>query len=152
MVATLWPVNDRSTAVLVAEFYRLLLAERQDPATALRGACGHLRDATARDLAQRFERRYDDSGGTDLAAYEATADLRSRPDPALRPYADPVYWAGFVYFGPVLAENVVLTGQAACWYSWMTPPTRSRRRTRKASRSVTSAGSGLSGAALDRAI
>lgn len=52
----------------------------------------------------------------------------------------------------VLAENVVLTGQAACWYSWMTPPTRSRRRTRKASRSVTSAGSGLSGAALDRAI
>ena len=37
-------------------------------------------------------------------------------------------------------------------YSWMTPPTRSRRRTRKASRSVTSAGSGLSGAALDKAI
>lgn len=50
---------------------------------------------------------------------------------------------------PVLVENVVLTGQAACWYSWMTPPTRSRLRTRKASRSVTSAGSGLSGAALD---
>jgi hypothetical protein len=53
---------------------------------------------------------------------------------------------------PVLAENVVLAGQAACWYSWMTPPARSRRRTRKASRSVISAGSGLSGAALDRAI
>ena len=35
VVATLWPVNDQSTAVLVAEFYRLLLAERQDPATAL---------------------------------------------------------------------------------------------------------------------
>ena len=31
MVATLWPVNDRSTAVLVAEFYRLLLTELQDP-------------------------------------------------------------------------------------------------------------------------
>ncbi len=53
---------------------------------------------------------------------------------------------------PVLAENVVLAGQAACWYSWMTPPARSRRRTRKASRSVIPAGSGLSGAALDRAI
>ena len=100
VVATLWPVNDRSTAVLMAEFYRLLLAERQDPATALRGACGHLRDATARDLAEWFERRYDDSGGTDLAAYEAAADLRSRPDPADRPYVDPVYWAGFVYSGP----------------------------------------------------
>ena len=100
VVATLWPVNDRSTAVLVAEFYRLLLAERQDPATALRRARGHLRDATARELAEWFERRYDDSGGTDLAAYEAAADLRSRPDPADRPYADPVYWAGFVYSGP----------------------------------------------------
>jgi hypothetical protein len=49
----------------MAEFYRLLLAERQDPATALCGAYGHLRDATARDLAEWFERRYDDSGGTD---------------------------------------------------------------------------------------
>jgi CHAT domain-containing protein len=100
VVATLWPVNDRSTAVLVAEFYRLLLAEQQDPATAVRGACGYLRDATARDLAEWFERRYDDSGATDLAAYEAAADLRSRSDPADRPYADPVYWAGFVYSGP----------------------------------------------------
>jgi CHAT domain-containing protein len=84
----------------MAEFYRLLLAERQDPATALREACEHLRGATARDLADWFERRYDESGGTDRAAYEATADLRSRPDPADRPYADPVYWAGFVYTGP----------------------------------------------------
>ena len=52
----------------------------------------------------------------------------------------------------VLAENVVLAGQAACWYSWMTPRTRSCRRTRKPLRSVTSGGSGLSGAALDRAM
>jgi CHAT domain-containing protein len=100
VVATLWPVNDRSTAVLVAEFYRLLLAERQDPATALARAREYLRDATARGLADWFERRYDDSAGTDLAAYEAAAEFRSRPDPADRPYADPVYWAGFVYTGP----------------------------------------------------
>jgi CHAT domain-containing protein len=100
VVATLWPVNDRSTAVLVAEFYRLLFAERQDPATALARARGYMRDATARNLAEWFERRYDDSGGTDLAAYAAAVDFRSRPDPADRPYADPVYWAGFVYSGP----------------------------------------------------
>jgi CHAT domain-containing protein/tetratricopeptide (TPR) repeat protein len=99
VVAALWPVNDRSTAVLVAEFYRLLLAERHDPAAALTRACGFLRDATARELAEWFERRYDDSGGTDLTAYEAAADLRSRPDLADRPYAEPVYWAGFVYSG-----------------------------------------------------
>jgi CHAT domain-containing protein len=100
VVATLWPVNDRSTAVLVAEFYRLLLGEQQDPATALGRACRILRNATARDLAEWFDRRYEDSGGTDRAAYEAAADFRSRPGPADRPYADPVYWAGFVYTGP----------------------------------------------------
>jgi CHAT domain-containing protein/tetratricopeptide (TPR) repeat protein len=100
VVATLWPVNDRSTAVLVAEFYRLLLAEQQDPATALGQARGFLRDATARELAEWFERRYDDSGGTDRAAYEAAADFQSLYGPAVRPYADPVYWAGFVYTGP----------------------------------------------------
>ena len=100
VVATLWPVNDRSTAVLVAEFYRLLLAERKDPATSLAQARGFLRDATALEVAEWFERRYEDSGGTDLAAYEAAADLRSGSDPADRPCADPVYWAGFVYVGP----------------------------------------------------
>jgi CHAT domain-containing protein/tetratricopeptide (TPR) repeat protein len=100
VVATLWPVNDQSTAVLVAEFYRLLLAEQKDPATALASARGHLRDATARELAEWFERSYDDSAGTDLTAYKAAADLRSLPDPADHPYAHPVYWAGFVYTGP----------------------------------------------------
>ena len=100
VVATLWPVDDRSTAVLVAEFYRLLLAGQHDPATALHQARLHLRDAMARDLADWFERRYQDSAGTDLTAYEAAADFRSRPDPADRPYADPVYWAGFMYTGP----------------------------------------------------
>jgi CHAT domain-containing protein/tetratricopeptide (TPR) repeat protein len=100
VVATLWPVNDLSTAILVAEFYRLLLTEQQDPAIALSQARGYLRDATALELAVWFERRYADSGGTDLAAYATAAELRSRPDPADRPYADPVYWAGFVYSGP----------------------------------------------------
>jgi CHAT domain-containing protein len=100
VVATLWQVHDLSTAVLMAEFYRLLLAEQQDPATALVRARGHLRDATARELAEWFERRFDDSGRTDLAAYEAAAHFRVWLDPDDRPYADPVYWAGFVYFGP----------------------------------------------------
>jgi CHAT domain-containing protein/tetratricopeptide (TPR) repeat protein len=100
VVATLWPVNDQSTAVLVAEFYRLLLAGQQDPATALAGAREHLRDATAQKLTEWFDRRYNASGATDQAAYEAAADLRSHLDPAARPYAHPVYWAGFYYAGP----------------------------------------------------
>jgi CHAT domain-containing protein len=98
VVATLWPVNDRSTAVLIAEFY--LLAERQDPVTALTRACRYLRDATAREFAEWFERRYEDSGGTDLAAYEAAADYRSHPDPDERLHTNPVYWARFAYSSP----------------------------------------------------
>jgi CHAT domain-containing protein/tetratricopeptide (TPR) repeat protein len=100
VVATLWPVNDRSTAVLMAEFYRLLFTERQDPATALARARQYLRDATARELAEWFERRYHDSAETDPAAYKAITELRKRHTPDDRPYADPVYWAGFVYTGP----------------------------------------------------
>jgi len=100
VVGTLWPVNDRCTAVLVAEFYRLMLAERRDPATALDSARRCLREATALGLAEWFERRYADSGGTNLAAYDAAVELRSHPDPADRPYAHPVYWAGFTYSGP----------------------------------------------------
>ncbi|HJZ26967.1 MAG TPA: hypothetical protein VJ370_11900 [Streptosporangiaceae bacterium] len=68
--------------------------------TALAGARRFLRDAPAQDIAEWFERRYDDSGGTDVEAYEAAAEFRSHPDPADRPYAAPVHWAGFVYTGP----------------------------------------------------
>ncbi|MFF0372170.1 MULTISPECIES: sigma-70 family RNA polymerase sigma factor [unclassified Micromonospora] len=31
-------------------------------------------------------------------------------------------------FDVALAENLIRTGQAACWYSWRMPPSRSRRR------------------------
>jgi CHAT domain-containing protein len=99
VVATLWPVNDLSTAVLMAEFYRSLFAGQKDPATALEAARRFLRDVTAQELAGWFERRYSDSSGTDHAAYQAAAHFRSQPDPADRPYAHPVYWAGFVYSG-----------------------------------------------------
>lgn len=33
--------------------------------------------------------------------------------------------------GPALAENLIRTAHAACWYSWSTPPSRSRLRTRQ---------------------
>ena len=100
MVATLWPVNDQSTALLMFEFYRLLLAGHKDPATALDSARKWLRDATAGELAEWFDHRYEASGSTDQAAYVAGQSLRSDHDTVSRPYANPMYWAGFVYFGP----------------------------------------------------
>lgn len=65
-------------------------ADRADAGTAvtaLAGARRFLRDATAQDIAEWFERRYDDSG-TDVEAYEA-AEFRSHPDPADRPLRCP---------------------------------------------------------------
>jgi CHAT domain-containing protein len=38
VVVSLWNVNDRSTAELMAKFYRRMLAEKKRPAAALRAA------------------------------------------------------------------------------------------------------------------
>jgi CHAT domain-containing protein/tetratricopeptide (TPR) repeat protein len=100
VVATLWPVNDVSTAVLMAEFYRLLIAEHLDPAVALHRAQAYLRDGTPRqlDLAGWLERRYAASGGTDTRAVQAARYFRAHPDED-PPFADPYYWAAFTYTG-----------------------------------------------------
>jgi CHAT domain-containing protein len=100
VVATLWSVNDLSTALLMAEFYRLLLTEHLDPATALRQARRWLGDSTAADLDLPgwFDRRHQTSGWTDLAALDTARYYRAHPDE--QPFANPIYWAGFTYSGP----------------------------------------------------
>jgi tetratricopeptide (TPR) repeat protein len=51
VLATLWPVEDRATALLMAKFYDLHLGEeRLPPATALQRAQAWLRQATRREL------------------------------------------------------------------------------------------------------
>ena len=101
VVATLWPVDDVSTALLMAEFYRLLITGHLDPALALHRARAHLRDSTPAqlDLAGWFEQRYEASGGTDTDAFRKASHFRAHPD-ADPPFADPYYWAGFTYTGP----------------------------------------------------
>jgi CHAT domain-containing protein len=100
VVATLWSVDDVSTAVLMAEFYRLLIADHIDPALALHKAQAHLRNSTPAQLglAAWFEWRYEASGGTDTHAFEAARHFRAHGD-ADPPFADPYYWAGFTYTG-----------------------------------------------------
>ncbi len=99
VVSTLWPVNDVSTALLVVEFYRVLLAEGLDPASALHRAQGFLRTSTAEqlDLAGWFERRYQASAGTDVDAFETAVYYRTHPDE--QPFDNPRYWAGFIFSG-----------------------------------------------------
>ncbi len=80
VVGTLWPVDDRATALLVGRFYDELAAmlsrgEPDDAALALSRAQRWLRTATTAELRGR-----------------AAADDR-------RPYRDPYYWAGFFLVG-----------------------------------------------------
>jgi CHAT domain-containing protein len=102
VIATLWPVDDLSSALLMTRFYELLL--RGNPATgepamnpvrALCRAQGWLRDISVREL-QDYVRRREMS-----QALIADVDERfGAENPALRPFAEsPFDWAPFVAFG-----------------------------------------------------
>ena len=98
-MSALWPVNDISTATLMSRFYIEHLGNRLDPASALHRAQGWLRTATARDmsLADRCERRYQESGQRDPDAFLAMRYFRANPE--ARPFAHPYYWAAFTFTG-----------------------------------------------------
>lgn len=100
VIASLWPVNDLSTAILMEKLYQLF---EQDPAkdlsAAVRAAQAWLRSSSTHelDLAGRYERIYEQSGRRDQRAYRALRFHRSRPSE--RPFEHPHYWAGFFYTG-----------------------------------------------------
>ena len=129
VVATLWQVDDLATALLMAKFYDLHLADKLSPPAALRRAQAWLRDATREDLIQ-YSRASAAAAKLDagkLAELEGTlSTLRrtrsTRFDPIWghlqdrnrsatgspaesasaarpRPFAHPYYWGGFVYTG-----------------------------------------------------
>jgi CHAT domain-containing protein/tetratricopeptide (TPR) repeat protein len=99
VVSTLWPVDDLSTAILMSRFYVEHLANGLDPPSALRRAQDWLRTATARDmlLADRYERRYQESGGRNLGDLRDEQHFRANPE--ARPFTHPYYWAGFTFTG-----------------------------------------------------
>ncbi|MEL7481374.1 MAG: CHAT domain-containing tetratricopeptide repeat protein [Pseudomonadota bacterium] len=100
VLATLWPVNDASTALLVHRFFELHIREGQRPAAALKAAQAWLRHLTNKDLPALTQ---------DLQASLATARLApdmpgqgqepSQDDPDYKPFADPYHWAGFAIYG-----------------------------------------------------
>ncbi len=93
VIASLWEVDDAATALLMAKLYDLHLRGGETPPTALRHAQLWLRDADKAALTA-----FVDAAG--LAPGEA-GKLRAAitAQPAQRPFADPVFWGAFVYFG-----------------------------------------------------
>ncbi|MGA2827917.1 MAG: CHAT domain-containing protein [Streptosporangiaceae bacterium] len=92
VVASLWPVADRLAALLSAEFYARWRGGDQHPAAALRAAQTWLRDA---GLAELHDRYPDLVPAPPRRSGAASRLLATAPGP----YADPVHWAAFTFWG-----------------------------------------------------
>jgi hypothetical protein len=87
VLASLWKVDDESTALLMARFYENLLERRLAKAGALRDAKRWLKGLEAGEAARILR------GAKEAPRKESeTADRR-------HPFADPFYWAAFVLLG-----------------------------------------------------
>ena len=101
VVSTLWPVDDRVTAMLVGRFYEELATEigvdgRGDVAAALARAQRWLRSLTG-EQARRWRQERD---VRELPAPRRSVSTAPPPFPTGDlPYADPYFWAGLVAYG-----------------------------------------------------
>jgi len=100
VVSTLWAVEDVSSALLMAHFYRAHLAG-MEPSVALRTAQRWLRDVTAGELAKRFREERNSAGGTGAPSSEIVSRAWRRfvaMKPNDRPFAHPFYWGAFTFY------------------------------------------------------
>jgi CHAT domain-containing protein len=103
-IASLWPVDDLATALLMTRLYHEMLGSELRPPEALRRAKLWLRDLSEEDeqrfldrhpaLGQEFERRARSARGAPGRRAEGAHDPRGTT-----PYAHPDYWAPFVAVG-----------------------------------------------------
>ena len=110
-IASLWPVDDLATAILMVRLYEEMLANGEHPTEALRHAQLWLRDLTEDEeehflgrhagLANEFDRRAQSARGTPgTRATRGPAGTSSdRGVGTARPYRHPIYWAPFIAVG-----------------------------------------------------
>lgn len=107
VVASLWPVDDLATALLMARFYELHLRGYGEsplpPMCALRQAQLWLRDVSAQGLLKLFREQRDarerGEPALDSPTIAAALSRFALEEPESRPFADPYYWAPFVFVG-----------------------------------------------------
>lgn len=95
VVGSLWSVNDKSTALLMARFYSLWHKEGHTPQEALRQAQIWLRDSTTAQKMDLFEQTGHLSAGIAQTFYERIA----WDEPDERVFESPYFWAAFTYTG-----------------------------------------------------
>ncbi|OQW91019.1 MAG: hypothetical protein BWK78_05715, partial [Thiotrichaceae bacterium IS1] len=93
VVASLWSVNDLSTALLMIKFYECFFQNPSDTAVALRTAQRWLRDATQQELLDWAKSTL---SGDNLKEVEETLDCYNSDE---KPYEKPYYWAAFCAVG-----------------------------------------------------
>jgi CHAT domain-containing protein len=98
VIATLWPVADPASALLMGRFY----SERRSPDTssaeALRRAQMWLRTVKARDLIKLLGELRDQPEPVGGLVWRWRTRLRAA-DPESRPFAEPYFWAAFTVAG-----------------------------------------------------
>jgi CHAT domain-containing protein len=83
VLATLWPVADKSTAILMKDFYQLHQEQKLSKAEALRKAQLHMLNGTQDHI---------------VADKKGPSSTHFNVDPK-KPYAHPFYWAPFILMG-----------------------------------------------------
>ncbi|MCM3883434.1 CHAT domain-containing protein [Frankia sp. R82] len=105
VIATLWQVDDRASALLMSRFYEELHRSEADgavtnaPARALRSAQIWLRDLTLESEEGYLAARPRLRDSLPPISYEEDSSEPYPSNPSERPYSDPMDWAAFVAFG-----------------------------------------------------
>lgn len=98
VIASMWPVSDLSTSLLMGKFYDLHVRQGEEPASALRHAQIWLRNARGAELDSFVQARVA-AGDLSEGQVRMIARALSSVPPGAPPFADPFFWAPFVYFG-----------------------------------------------------
>jgi CHAT domain-containing protein len=101
VIASLWPVADLSTMMLMTRFYQFWRDQKLSPAAALQSAQMWVRDTSNSEKRDFFKQMLPDFGaiGRPSLAADALYKILALSDPGAYDYASPFHWAAFTYTG-----------------------------------------------------
>eukprot|EP00966_Prymnesium_polylepis_P013725 316615-Prymnesium_polylepis.2 len=92
VVASLWAVDDLSTALMMRRFYEIVAETHGDHQVALRGAMLWLRNLRAEEVSELCAK----GRQRGLASLAADQEGQEHEDSAPRPFESPAFWAAFL--------------------------------------------------------